>query len=186
MIFSMDSPARVHGLHGSDVPDDSVNAGPPITIKYTLTRMEIVGSFLRSIPKSPRTLLVVVGSSLLAGAISLAASGAALRTHSGGAILNACGLALGVFCFFVFMVFVQARTQERTLRVSPLGIATWIGTRSANIPWTKITTVKSVGRHLLIVRSTGNSFLIPMRAFRDTDQCTEFVEVTRSWLEASR
>lgn len=166
--------------------DDPAQPGPPITIKYTLTRMEIVRYFLRSLPESPRMLLIVVGSSLVAGAASLAASGQTLRTHPEGAILNACGLALGVFCFFVLLVFVQAKTRERTLSVSEKGIATWIGSARAAIPWTKISMVKSVGRHVLMVRSTGNSFLIPVRAFENTQQYERFLSVTREWLKASR
>jgi hypothetical protein len=165
---------------------DPVNEEGPITIRYALTRMEITGYFLRSIPQSPRLLLIVIGSSLVAGAASLAASGASLRAHPGAAILNACGLALGVFCFFVFLVFIQAKTRERTLTVSAQGISTAIGATRATIPWSKIATVKSVGRHVLIVRTTGNSFLVPMRAFEDSRRYARFLEMTQEWLTASR
>lgn len=186
LIFPMSGPAQVQGLSGETMPnDDSVKEGPLITISYSLTRMEIVGYFLRSLPKSPRMLLIVGGSSLLAGAVSLAASGPSLRTHMGEVILNSCGLAAGVFCFFVFLVFVQAKTQERTLSVAEDGISTRIGKMSATIPWAKIATVKNVGRHILIVRSTGNSFLIPVRAFQNTGDYARFLETAQEWLKAS-
>ena len=162
------------------------NEEGPITIRYSLTRMEITGYFLRSIPKSPRMLLIVAGPSLFAGAASLAASGAPLRAHPDAVILNACGLALGVFCFFVFLVFIQAKSEERTLTASAQGISTFIGSRRANIPWTKIATVKSVGQHVLIVRTTGNSFLIPMRAFDGAQTYAQFLECAQEWLKVSR
>lgn len=165
---------------------DPIKEDGPITIRYSLSRMEITSSFLRSILKSPRMLLVVAGPSLCAGAASLAASGALLRAHTGAVILNACGLALGVFCFFLLLVFIQAKTQERTLTVSAQGISTVIGSMRAIIPWSKIAMVKSVGRHVLIVRTTGNSFLIPMRAFDGTQTCAHFLELTQEWLRASR
>ena len=165
---------------------DPVREDGSITIRYALTRMEIAGYFLRSIPKSPRLLLIVAGSSLVAGAASLAANGATLRTRPGAAILDACGLGMAVFCFFLFLVFIQAKTQERTLTVSAQGISTAIGSMRAIIPWSKIATVKSVGQHVLIVRSTGNSFLVPLRAFDDEQTYAHFLELTQEWLAASR
>ena len=165
--------------------DESMTQGSQITIKYSLTRMEIVGYFLRSLPKSPRMLFIVVGSSAVVGFCSLAI-GASYRRLTSGDVLNACGLALAAFCFFIFLVFIQAKTRERTLTVSEEGIATWIGSMRATIPRIKIAEVKGVGRHVLIVRSTGNSFFIPMRAFEGRDQYTQFLEVTGRWLRASR
>ena len=165
--------------------DGSMTQGSQITIKYSLTRMEIVGSFLRSLPKSPRMLFIVVGSSAIVGFGSLAID-ASYRRLTSGDVLDAGGMALAAFCFFVLLVFVQAKTRERTLTVSEEGIATWIGSMRATIPWTKIAAVKGVGRHVLIMRSTGNSFLVPMRAFEGTDQYTQFLEVTERWLRASR
>ncbi len=162
-----------------------MNDGETITIQYSLTRMEIVGYFLRSLPRSPRLLMIVFGSSLLAGFGSLAIS-TSLRRVAAGEILDAGGVALGFFCLFVLLVFVQAKTQERTLTVSEEGLSTWIGSMRATIAWTKIATVKSVGRHILIVRATGNSFLIPMRAFQGADQYARFLEVTQEWQRASR
>jgi hypothetical protein len=166
--------------------DESSTQGLQITLKYSLTRMEIVRYFLRSLPQSPRLLLIVMGSSLIVGFSSLAVQGATLQRFTGGEILNACGLAAGVFCFFVFLVFIQAKTKERTLSVSEEGISTWIGTLRAAIPWAKIAAVKGVGQHVLIVRTTGNSFLIPLRAFGDEDQYDQFLKTTQHWLRASR
>jgi hypothetical protein len=166
--------------------DDSVNPSPTITIKYSLTRMEIVASFLRSLAKSPRLMLIVIGPSLLAGFGSLAISSATLRRLDAGNAVNACGLALGIFCLFIFLVFVQGKTQERTLTVSEEGLSTSIGKLHGTIPWARIAAVKSVGQHVLILRSTGNSFLIPARAFKGSQQYVQFLEITQVWLKASR
>lgn len=166
--------------------DGSVTPNPPITIKYSLTRSEIVASFLRSLAKSPRLMLIVFGPSLVMGLGSLAISSALLRRLAAGNVVNACGLALGLFFFFIFLVFAQGKTQERTLSVSEEGISTSIGKLHGTIPWTKIATVKAVGNHVLILRSTGNSFLIPMRAFAEKDKFEQFLESAQRWLRASR
>jgi hypothetical protein len=163
-----------------------INQGPTITIQYSLTRLEIAGYFLRSLPKSPRLMAIVLGTSLAVGFVPLAIEGALARALTAGDILNCCGIALGVFSLFVFLVFIQGKTMERTLSVSGWGISTSIGNVRGAVPWTKIAAVKSVGKNVLLVGSTGNSFFVPMRAFEGSEQYVEFLRVTQEWLKSSR
>ena len=76
------------------------------------------------------------------------------------------------------------KSDERVLTISPSGVATTIGKRSADVPWTKIGRIDSDERCTYIVGRSGNSFTIPHRAFPDGATRTEFVDrATRWWNE---
>ena len=85
------------------------------------------------------------------------------------ALSAACVLALipGFVCLL-------AKTQERALRTSPEGIETSIGTQSARIPWTEITSVAAHAGFLVLTRQNGNSFVIPDRAFASAEERRAF------------
>ena len=90
-----------------------------------------------------------------------------------------------MFCFLIAMVFVRGKTEERTLSVSEHGITTQIGSMDAQLPWTKVKEVKDSGTYILIVGRTGNSFFVPARAFRGTEQRNEFLSEIRRWHHAA-
>ena len=152
-----------------------------MTIKYRLSRSEIVRVFFMGMAQSPRLLMVVLSFSLLSGAMWIVvpfASGRALTTRDAFA-----GIAwsIAMFCFVIAMVFVRGKTEERTLSVSEKGISTQIGSIDAQLPWTKVKEVKDSGTYILIVGRSGNSFFVPSRAFRGDNERTEFLSEVRRW-----
>lgn len=152
-----------------------------MTIKYALTRTEIVRVFFASIGRSPRILTIVLVFSLLPGMASIAMALALGRTLITRDALFAVAWTLGMFCFVIAMVFVRGKTQERTLTVSAQGISTQIGSMDAQVPWSKVKEVKDSGTYILIVGRTGNSFFVPSRAFRGPEERDRFLSEIRLW-----
>jgi hypothetical protein len=88
---------------------------------------------------------------------------------------------LGAVLFMPVGLFLRAKTDERTLTVSPEGISTEIGSLKGQIPWRKVDAVTDTGPHVLVVGTTGNAFFIPNRAFREPGQKAEFLALIERW-----
>ena len=91
-------------------------------------------------------------------------------------------LPLAAFVAFPMLMF---KPETRTLSISSSGIATTIGKRSGNIPWTDIINVREEGDALVIQRRNLNAFVIPMRAFKTTAEKSEFADFAHAMLLAS-
>ena len=155
----------------------SLHTGQKImTIKYTLTRGEIVRSYFRSLSSSPKFLSMILIYSVGLGLLTLAMGGAFSRSLTVGDKSRALSWAVGAFLFMPLWLFVRGKTEERTLSVSARGISTEIGARKGEVPWGKVRLVENAGRHVLIVGTTGNAFVVPGRAFTGPDKQTEFVQ----------
>ena len=152
-----------------------------MTIKYALTRLEIVRVFLASVGRSPRILTIVLVFSLLPGMASSARALASWRTLLTRDVFLAIAWALGMFCFVIAMVFVRGKTQERTLSISEQGISTHIGYIDAQLPWSGVKEVRDSGSYILIVGRTGNSFFVPPRAFQGPAERSRFLSDIRRW-----
>jgi hypothetical protein len=156
-----------------------------MTIHYALTRAEIAEFFLRSLGKSPRLLAIVFLFSCWPAFVWLSANRAFSRPFTAKDAGIACEWACGGFGLFVFFIYLRGKTAERTLTTSELGISTQIGSLKAEIPWTKVKTIQDTDPYVLIVRSNGNAFFIPNRAFNGPDQKAEFIVETRRWRKSS-
>ncbi len=152
-----------------------------MTIKYALTRAEIVRFFLLALSKSPRLLIVVLIASLWPGLVFLGTIGALSRSLTVTDARVAFECTIGAFCFIVLWIYLRGKTDERTLSVSEPGISTAIGSLTGQVPWKKVRTVSGMGRYVLIVRSNGNAFFIPSRAFSGPDQQAEFIAECSRW-----
>ncbi len=155
-----------------------------MTIKYRLTRVEIVRSYLRSLGSSPKFLMRIVIYSAAVGVFALATGGALSRPLTLHDAVVALAWAGGVFVFMPLWLFIRGKTDERTLTISPEGISTEIGSRKGQIPWTKVKVVATTSAHVLIVGATGNAFFIPGRAFQGLDQQAQFVQQIDHWRTA--
>lgn len=152
-----------------------------MTIRYALTRTEIVRAFVTTLAQSPRVVTIVLLSSLLPGALSIV-----FTFDTGRALTNrdwfmSIAWSIVMFCFVIAMVFVRGKTEERTLSVSEQGISTKIGSIDAQLPWTKVKEVKDSGSYILIVGRFGNSFFVPSRAFHGPDERIQFLSDVRRW-----
>jgi len=152
-----------------------------MTIKYALTRDEIVRSYFRSLGSSPKFLLMIPMYSVGLGVLSLAIGGAFSRSLTAGDAISALAWAVGAFLFMPLWLFVRGKTKERTLSISVQSISTEIGSRKGEVPWGKVRLVENAGCHVLIVGATGNAFLIPGRAFSGPEQQAQFVQEINSW-----
>jgi hypothetical protein len=97
-----------------------------------------------------------------------------------------------IWIYFVFGVaasvvfrtvhlFVTAKTQTRSLTISSNGISTQIGQISGSLVWKQVGVIRENSSFILIVRTNGNGFYIPDRAFTNTDQKAEFLRLARQW-----
>ena len=152
-----------------------------MTIKYSLSRAEIVRPFFRSLGSSPRFLAIILVYSAGLGVVSLVMKGAFSRSLTSHDVIVALSWMAGALVFMPLFLYIRGKIDERTLTVSPEGISTEIGSLKGQIPWSKVKLVTEANQHVLIVGSTGNAFFIPGRAFQGPDQQSEFVAQIDHW-----
>ena len=155
-----------------------------MTIRYALTRAEIVRSFLQSVGNSPKVRAIILLYSAALGVLSLAVRGAFSRSISVLDATVALAWTAGAIVFKPLWLFIRAKTGERTLTVSPEGIATEIGRLKGEVPWSKVKLVTGMRRNVLIVGVTGSAFYIPSRAFSGPDQQALFMAQVNRWRNA--
>lgn len=153
-----------------------------LAIEYALTRAEIVQSFWRSVARSPKFRNTILLYSIAIGVFSLLFQFFQSRAVAWSDLVIAALFAAG--CFFIFFplwMFVSGKTGKRTLTVSRDGIATQIGRMKVQIPWQKVGVVSNTPHFVLIVRTNGNAFFIPNRAFSGADERDQFLNAVGSW-----
>jgi hypothetical protein len=155
-----------------------------MTIKYALTRIEVLRSFLRSLQSSPKFLAMILAYLAALAVFTLATRGAFSRSITGRDVIVAIAWTAGALIFMLLWLFIRGKTDERTLTVSPDGISTQIGSLKGQVPWSKVKSVTQTSRHVLILGATGNAFFIPSRAFKGPDQQTQFMTQIDHWRHA--
>ena len=155
-----------------------------MTINYSLTRFEIVRTFVAVLPQSPRIFTVVFIASAWPGIVLLFSKHEFSSGLSVWDFLAALIFTAVTFFLLLLWVFLRAKTKERTLTISEQGIHSEIGRIKADYPWTKVKQIKDVGQYLLFVSRTGNAFFIPNRAFTSPHARTEFLELANEWRHA--
>ena len=153
-------------------------------IRYSLTRLEVVRTYLFVIPRSPRIALLALIICAWPGLVHIATS--AIFSHSLGAgdILYALLSGICIFLLLLAWVFLRAKTGERRMSLSDQGIQTEIGTRKATCAWGKVKQVRDLGSYILIVTRTGNAFFIPERAFPNSSEKAAFVTALMQYRKA--
>lgn len=92
-----------------------------------------------------------------------------------------------VFLFFTAFPQIAFKPQVRTLTVDERGVKTQIGTKSAALTWHEISEIRDDGQMIiLLVRKTGNAFLVPERAFSNRAERDDFLVVVRDWYSKAR
>jgi YcxB-like protein len=152
-----------------------------VTIKYALTRTEIVRSYFRSLASSQRFLAMIAVYSIALGLLPLLLTGALSRRVGFHDLMVALAWMAGAFAFMPLGLFLRGKTAERRLTVSKDGISTQIGSMKGEVPWSKVKLIASAGEHVLIVGRTGNAFFIPGRAFQRPEDKAQFIEQIASW-----
>jgi len=152
-----------------------------VTLRYTLTRIEIVRSYFQSLAASPKFLAMILIYSAAMGVFLLVVRGAFSRPLRLNDVIFALAWMLGVFSFMPLWLFIRGKTSERTLSISANGISTEIGSLKGQVPWGKVKIVTDARQHVLIVGTTGNAFIIPSRAFQGPDQRAQFIEQIQHW-----
>jgi hypothetical protein len=155
-----------------------------VTIKYALTRTEVVRGYFGSLRNSPKYLAVILLYASAMAILFLAGTGAFSRPLTPGDAIVAVAI---VVCFIPFLsiwLFIRAKTSIRSLTVSPDGISSQIGKLQAQLPWRKIKIISVTDRSILMARANGNAFFIPNRAFSSTQEKTEFANNIQDWANA--
>lgn len=152
-----------------------------MTIKYALTKAEILKVFLFGLSKSPRLFAIILLFSLWPGFVWLITTGAFSHKPKFSDARVTLEWTAGAFCFICLWVFIRGKTAERRLTVAEEGISTEIGSIKAQLPWTRVKEVKDTGLYILIVGKSGNAFFVPSRAFSGSDQRNEFLIGINRW-----
>jgi hypothetical protein len=122
-----------------------------MTICYRLTRAEVLRVFFFSLAKSPRILTIVVIVSAGPGFIWLYSRRAFSNGLQIGDIRSAVGGMASALCLLTLWIFLRAKTGERTLTISSLGILTSISRLRGEVPWARVKEVRDTGNYLLVV-----------------------------------
>jgi hypothetical protein len=146
-----------------------------LTIRYALSRLEVVRAFLIGVAKSRRLLILVLFISLWPAFVWLVTTGALSRGLKAHDIFGAIWWVVITFWALLLWIFLTAKTKERTLVISQEGIYTEIGKIRATTHWKDIKSVIDTKTHILIAKGSGNSFFIPCRAFATASQRAEFL-----------
>ena len=152
-----------------------------MTIRYALTRAEILRAHLRSLSSSPAFLAMNLIYSCAVGLLLLAMSGAFSRSLTVRDGITALAWSAVAFVFVALWQFVRGKTDGRTLTVSDQGILTEIGSLKGQVPWTKVRQVTDAGQYVVIVGAAGNALFIPARAFSGPDQQAQFITQIEEW-----
>lgn len=108
-----------------------------------------------------------------------------------GAHLESGKLLLGYLLTALILVILMAawpqvmfKGQERVLDVGPEGWSTQIGRKSGSRPWSQVASIESALGLIAIVSTSGNSILVPERAFSNLAAKEAFLQDTRRWHKA--
>ena len=93
-------------------------------------------------------------------------------------------LMLGLVVFLPFALRLLTKPQQRILTINAQGIQTTIGTQSGTIPWAQVADIVQDGDFIFVIGRSGNSFLIPNRAFPAPEQRQVFLEAIRNYRAA--
>jgi hypothetical protein len=94
--------------------------------------------------------------------------------------------ALLVFAFFVVYPQLAFKSQERVLTAGPDGIESSIGEKHGQHTWHDIDSIVDKGDAIsIVIKHTGNAFVIPARAFTDMRERTAFLEAITAWHQAA-
>jgi hypothetical protein len=156
-----------------------------MTIEYALTRIEVVRGFFGSLRASRKYLLTILIYSLVVGVIVLIGRGALSRPPRPNDAMSFLAGVVGYLLFLPLMLFIRAKTSNRSLTISGVGISTRIGSLVGNVSWRKIGAVEEGDTFLLIARINGNAFFIPDRAFSSPEEKVRFFDQAREWAQAS-
>ncbi|MGH9565244.1 MAG: YcxB family protein [Candidatus Angelobacter sp.] len=154
-----------------------------MAIEYALTRNEVVRAFFASLRVSARLRRVVLTYSVAIGLLELALRAVPRGTVGMKDALIALAWAAAAFFFMPAVLWFRGKKDTRKLAISQEGIATTIGRFNGQIPWKRIADIKDAGKFVLIVRSNGNTFFVPNRAFGGAEQRTQFLAEMRGWSE---
>jgi hypothetical protein len=152
-----------------------------MTIRYTLSRMENVESFLRGIANSPRFAGTILLYCLSVGIVPIVVTGPGLLHLTIRDLEGLFAWAFGAFCLLTVWLFLRAKNAERTLTTSASGISTQIGPINGQVPWSKVGVVSDTRRFVLIAGRSGNAFCIPARAFENPEERKQFLTEIDQW-----
>jgi hypothetical protein len=147
-----------------------------MTIQYSVTPNEVTKSYIQQLRYSSafriRILTFAVLIFLIYFLTKLLRQGFRLSD-----LIVALLLGCGVIILLPLTSRLLTKPQQRTLTISQEGIQTSIGAQTGTIPWAKVADVVDDGDYIFVIGRTGNSFLIPSRAFASSGQRNAFLEM---------
>jgi hypothetical protein len=155
-----------------------------MTIYYSITPNEVTKSFFKQLRFSPAFRIRIFLYAGLIGLIYLLPKLLRQAIHVSDIIVTL-PLMLGLVLLLPIATRFLTKPQQRTLTIDAQGIQTSIGKQSGSIPWTKIADIVQDGEFLFIIGQTGNSFLIPSRAFTTQGQRQAFLDAIASYRAAA-
>jgi len=152
-----------------------------MVIEYQIKRFDLVKSYFISLRHSSRTQLIVFGAAAFIIIYSLYN-----RYNSHGHLvlfdfMTAFLLGLGLILIVPAAGFLTAKTQKRTLSISPDGIATKIGSKAGKVSWKAVDSIIVEKDHIFITGKSGDAFIIPSSAFTSEDLCNQFIDLAKQY-----
>ena len=94
-----------------------------------------------------------------------------------------CFLSILPLITVLFAVWPQVafKPQERTLQVGPEGWSTNIGNLSGSRTWSGVSSIRPASDAVQILSTTGNTLIVPLRAFEGRTQMQQFLQDVQTW-----
>ncbi len=147
-----------------------------MTIQYSVTPNEVTKSYIQQLryssPFRVRILMFAGLIFLIYFLPKLLRQGFHLSD-----LITALLLGCGVVVLLPLASRLLTKPQQRTLTISPEGIQTSIGAQAGTIPWANVVDIVEDDDYIFVIGRTGNSFLIPSRAFASSGQRSAFLEM---------
>ena len=150
-----------------------------MTIKYALTRVEIVRALFQGLGRSPKFLAVIFVYSIGMGMFLS-------RPLAFGNALSPLAGAVFAFLLAPVWLFVRARTGERSLTLSLQGISAGIGSFKEQVPWSKVSITADPEGYLLMTGWLCVPSRIPSRAFAGPAEQSQFRLLIDQWRNVER
>jgi hypothetical protein len=155
-----------------------------MTLKYRSSRAEIWRWYWQAWHR-PKGLwrfhLLLFAAILLIRILGVSSRGDLTPTYIGMSLVFSF-LAIAWMPLWPLILF---KSEERVLTLDDLGTTTTIGSKSGTARWQEIARIDSDDQVVSITRTNGNAFLIPNRAFSNSDERAQCLKFIREWHRAA-
>ena len=152
-----------------------------MVIEYQIKRIDVLKAYFYNLRHSSRTQFIVFGFAIfIALQILFIRRFLSDRLNISDYIV-ALICAIGAILLLPVISFFTTKTKKRIVSIHQQGIETHIGSKTGEIPWESVASVIEANGRIVITGKNANAFTIPVNAFSNTEQKTEFLNLAKNY-----